>query len=127
MLVGGSKRRCGGEPGSEAAFSIELTSSALVSRPTINTMSVIEELSIGTRMACPLSLPLSSGNTSATAVADPVEVGARLSMLVGVWVVYTSPTSSGAFSAGPWRRCDRGSGPSWDPRGPVLRADLFAI
>lgn len=43
-------------------------------------MSVIDELSIGTRIARPLSLPLSSGKTSATAVAEPVEVGARLSI-----------------------------------------------
>ena len=30
---------------------------------TLNTMSVIDELSIGTRIAWPLSLPFSSGNT----------------------------------------------------------------
>ena len=35
---------------------------------------------MGTRMARPLSLPFSSGKMVAIAVADPVEVGARLSM-----------------------------------------------
>mmetsp|Transcript_13746 Transcript_13746/g.23499 ORF Transcript_13746/g.23499 Transcript_13746/m.23499 type:complete len:243 (+) Transcript_13746:623-1351(+) len=68
------------DPGSDACFSMALTSSTVVSRPTMKTISVIEELSIGTRIAWPFSLPLSSGKTSATAVADPVEVGARLSM-----------------------------------------------
>mmetsp|Transcript_8913 Transcript_8913/g.29503 ORF Transcript_8913/g.29503 Transcript_8913/m.29503 type:complete len:268 (-) Transcript_8913:97-900(-) len=69
-----------GWPGREAACRRELTSSAVVLRPTQKTMSVMEALSIGTRIACPLSLPLSSGKTSATAVAEPVEVGDRLSI-----------------------------------------------
>lgn len=41
---------------------------------------MIEALSMGTRTAMPFSLPLSSGKMVAMAVADPVEVGARLSM-----------------------------------------------
>lgn len=47
---------------------------------TSNTQSVIEALSMGTRIARPFSLPFSSGKMVAIAVADPVEVGARLSM-----------------------------------------------
>mmetsp|Transcript_42507 Transcript_42507/g.96057 ORF Transcript_42507/g.96057 Transcript_42507/m.96057 type:complete len:244 (+) Transcript_42507:585-1316(+) len=69
-----------GDPSAAASSRSEFTSSLLVSRPTINTMSVIEELSMGTRMAWPFSLPFNSGKTSATAVADPVEVGAKFSI-----------------------------------------------
>lgn len=47
---------------------------------TSNTQSVIDELSMGTRMAKPFSLPFNSGKIVAIAVADPVEVGARLSI-----------------------------------------------
>ena len=49
------------------------------------TMSVIEELSMGTRIAWPFSLPFNSGKTSATAVADPVEVGAKFSLKGWEW------------------------------------------
>ena len=35
----------------------------VVGLSTLKTMSVIDELSIGTRIAWPLSLPFSSGNT----------------------------------------------------------------
>lgn len=40
----------------------------------------MDEFSMGTRMARPLSFPFSSGKILAMAVADPVEVGARFSM-----------------------------------------------
>mmetsp|Transcript_12334 Transcript_12334/g.29886 ORF Transcript_12334/g.29886 Transcript_12334/m.29886 type:complete len:202 (+) Transcript_12334:162-767(+) len=65
---------------SDAALRSALTSSAVVLRETSNTQSVSEPLHSGTRTARPLSLPLRSGKTSAIAVAEPVEVGARLTM-----------------------------------------------
>ena len=55
-----------------------MTSSTVVSRATSNTQSVMDALVRGTRMASPLSLPLSSGKMSAMAVAEPVLVGTRL-------------------------------------------------
>mmetsp|Transcript_22242 Transcript_22242/g.48867 ORF Transcript_22242/g.48867 Transcript_22242/m.48867 type:complete len:316 (-) Transcript_22242:3-950(-) len=54
------------------------TSSTVVSLFTSNTQSVRDPFSSGTRTASPFSLPFRSGKMSATAVADPVEVGARL-------------------------------------------------
>mmetsp|Transcript_58930 Transcript_58930/g.120636 ORF Transcript_58930/g.120636 Transcript_58930/m.120636 type:complete len:263 (-) Transcript_58930:170-958(-) len=65
---------------SDAALSKPLTSSAVVVLPTLNTQSVMDPLHNGTRTARPLSFPLSSGNTSAIAVALPVEVGERFVM-----------------------------------------------
>jgi hypothetical protein len=38
-------------------------------------MSVSDEVASGTRIAWPFSLPLSSGITSVTALAEPVVVG----------------------------------------------------
>src|ERR1035437_11096011 len=63
---------------SAAAFTIALTSSTVVSREASNVRSVAEPVGIGMRMAYPSSLPLSSGSTSATALAAPVVVGTML-------------------------------------------------
>lgn len=52
-----------------------LTSSAKVFFSTLQTRSTMETFGVGTRRAMPLSLPLSSGSTSDTALAAPVEVG----------------------------------------------------
>src|SRR5487761_2345491 len=57
---------------SAAAFTIALTSSTVVSRGASKVRSVAEPVGIGTRMAYPSSSPLSSGSTSATALAAPV-------------------------------------------------------
>mmetsp|Transcript_41163 Transcript_41163/g.129298 ORF Transcript_41163/g.129298 Transcript_41163/m.129298 type:complete len:224 (-) Transcript_41163:113-784(-) len=65
---------------SEASFRRRFTSSTVVSLATSKTQSVMEPLHKGTLTASPLSFPFSSGNTSAIAVAEPVEVGDRLTM-----------------------------------------------
>merc|ERR1712038_798877 len=67
-------------PDSEASFKAALTSSTVVGVSTSKTQSVRDALSSGTRTARPLSLPLSSGYISTMAVADPVDVGQRLSI-----------------------------------------------
>eukprot|EP00963_Diacronema_lutheri_P007625 scaffold660_cov365-Pavlova_lutheri.AAC.5 len=66
------------EPDSLAFFKAVLISSTVTVFPTSKTQSVMDPFSRGTRMASPLSLPLSSGYTRVTAVAEPVDVGARL-------------------------------------------------
>mmetsp|Transcript_16201 Transcript_16201/g.40962 ORF Transcript_16201/g.40962 Transcript_16201/m.40962 type:complete len:258 (+) Transcript_16201:331-1104(+) len=63
-----------------AALSSALTSSFVVDLATLKTQSVMLPFVSGTRTARPLSFPLSSGKTSAMAVALPVEVGERLTM-----------------------------------------------
>ena len=45
---------------------------------TCTTKSTTETLGVGTRIAIPLSFPLRSGITNATALAAPVEVGTIL-------------------------------------------------
>ena len=60
---------------SAAAFIAALTSSTVVSRPTVKVRSVAEPVGIGTRSAKPSSLPLSCGSTRRIAFAAPVEVG----------------------------------------------------
>ena len=67
-------------PSSAAAFSSALTSATLVSRLTTKTQSVMDAFVSGTRIARPLSLPLSSGKMSAMALAEPVDVGQRFDM-----------------------------------------------
>mmetsp|Transcript_54188 Transcript_54188/g.171969 ORF Transcript_54188/g.171969 Transcript_54188/m.171969 type:complete len:204 (+) Transcript_54188:211-822(+) len=57
---------------------LAFTSSGVAALASSNTQSVREPLRMGTRTARPFSLPLSSGKIRAMAVADPVEVGARL-------------------------------------------------
>ena len=42
---------------------------------SVATKSVTEPVGVGTRIAMPFSLPLSSGSTMPTALAAPVEVG----------------------------------------------------
>src|SRR5207248_7566857 len=62
-------------PLSDAFFKAAFTSSADVFFSTNATKSTTETLGVGTRMAKPSSLPLSSGTTRCTALAAPVEVG----------------------------------------------------
>jgi hypothetical protein len=76
-------------PDSLAALSRAFTSSLLVFFATLKTQSVMLPFVRGTRTARPLSFPLSSGNTSAMAVADPVDVGDRL-VIPDLEVVETS-------------------------------------
>ena len=52
-----------------------LTSSAVTFLEVCTTRSTTDTFGVGTRSAMPLSLPLSCGKTSATALAAPVEVG----------------------------------------------------
>ena len=52
-----------------------MISSALVARLAVKVRSTIDTLMVGTRMAKPSSLPLSSGSTRPTAAAAPVLVG----------------------------------------------------
>ena len=52
-----------------------LISSTVVARRVATLRSMTETLGVGTRMETPSSLPLSSGRTSPTALAAPVEVG----------------------------------------------------
>src|ERR1700716_4186405 len=58
-----------------ASFTALLISSLSVLRLPTNLKSIIETLGVGTRIATPSSLPLSSGSTRPTALAAPVEVG----------------------------------------------------
>ena len=67
-------------PDSAAAFIAAFTFSTVVSSLSSNTQSVSEPLRSGTRTASPFSFPFSSGKMSAMAVAEPVEVGAKLVM-----------------------------------------------
>ena len=60
---------------SAAAFISSLISSTLVARLAMKVRSTSDTLMVGTRMAKPSSLPLSSGSTSPTAAAAPVLVG----------------------------------------------------
>ena len=60
---------------SAASFKAAFTASAEVLFSTVQTRSTMETVGVGTRMARPLSLPLSSGRTSPTALAAPVVVG----------------------------------------------------
>ena len=60
---------------SAAALNAALTSSAVVFLSTSTARSTTETFGVGTRIAMPSSLPLSSGITSPTAVAAPVVVG----------------------------------------------------
>ena len=52
-----------------------LTSSTVVARAAVNVRSTTDTLMVGTRIAKPSSLPLSSGSTRPTAAAAPVLVG----------------------------------------------------
>ena len=52
-----------------------LTASVVVSVSTSITTSTSDTFGVGTRTLMPSNLPLSSGRTSATALAAPVEVG----------------------------------------------------
>mmetsp|Transcript_13572 Transcript_13572/g.33994 ORF Transcript_13572/g.33994 Transcript_13572/m.33994 type:complete len:295 (+) Transcript_13572:683-1567(+) len=102
-----------------ASFKKPFTSSMVVPRLTSNTLSVSDAFVSGTRTATPFSLPFSSGKISAMAVADPVEVGARLTMplrarrrsdffafvassiicvLVTSWIVVMLPLTMPSFS-----------------------------
>ncbi len=56
-----------------------LISSTEVSRAAWKVRSTTEPVATGARTAIPLSFPLSSGSTSPTAFAAPVEAGIRLS------------------------------------------------
>ena len=58
-----------------ASFRTWLISSVEVFFSTVQTRSTMETVGMGTRIARPLSLPLSSGRTSLTALAAPVVVG----------------------------------------------------
>ena len=60
---------------SAAVLSAALTSSFVVFLETSNTTSTTETSGVGTRSDMPSSLPFSSGSTSDTALAAPVEVG----------------------------------------------------
>merc|ERR1719261_828268 len=62
-----------------ASRKASLISSAVHFFSTWMHMSTTETLGVGTRSAMPLSLPLSWGRTSATALAAHVEVGTMLS------------------------------------------------
>src|SRR5580765_1407314 len=59
---------------SEARFIASLTSSLLVAFFATILRSITETFGVGTRMATPSSLPLSSGSTRPIALAAPVEV-----------------------------------------------------
>src|SRR3569832_1791186 len=61
-----------------ASFMTALISSTVVSRAAMNDKSTIDTLMVGTRIANPSSLPLSSGITRPTAAAAPVLVGIML-------------------------------------------------
>src|SRR5215475_9649101 len=58
-----------------ASLTALVISSLSVLRLATNLKSTTETLGVGTRMATPSSLPLSSGSTRPTALAAPVEVG----------------------------------------------------
>ena len=60
---------------SAAAFIAAFTSSAVVFFLSLHTRSTTETFGVGTRTARPSNLPLSSGKTSPTAFAAPVDVG----------------------------------------------------
>ena len=60
---------------SAARFTASLISSFVVARLATNLKSTTETFGVGTRIATPSSLPLSSGSTRPTAFAAPVEVG----------------------------------------------------
>src|SRR5204863_6940082 len=60
---------------SAAALSAAFTSSAVVFLFSIAARSTTDTFGVGTRIAKPSSLPLSSGSTSPTATAAPVVVG----------------------------------------------------
>src|ERR1700741_2552993 len=62
-----------------ASFMAWLTSKKEVARLALKVRSTRETLIVGTRIAKPSSLPLSSGSTSPTAAAAPV--------LVGIWLI----------------------------------------
>ena len=77
-------------PPSEAAFRAPFTSATVTGRPSSTARSTRETLAVGTRRATPLSFPFSSGMTSPTAVAAPVDVGtmesaAALALLRSLW------------------------------------------
>src|SRR5262249_33650680 len=59
----------------DAQSSARLTSSTVVLFSTNATRSTTDTFGVGTRMAKPSSLPLSSGITRCSALAAPVEVG----------------------------------------------------
>jgi len=60
---------------SDAAFTASLISATLVARAATKLRSTTDTLMVGTRIAKPSSLPLSSGKTRPTAAAAPVLVG----------------------------------------------------
>ncbi len=60
---------------SAARFIASLISSLVVAFLATNLRSITETFGVGTRMATPSSLPLSSGSTRPIALAAPVEVG----------------------------------------------------
>src|SRR6185436_15543066 len=64
---------------SEAFFIAFLSSSSDVSFTVLNVRSTTETVGVGTRNAMPVSLPLISGRTRATALAAPVVDGMMLS------------------------------------------------
>ena len=76
-----------------AFFTASLISSLVVARLATNLRSMTETFGVGTRIAEPSSLPLSSGRTRPTALAAPVVVGildkppgrrqAELALIVG--------------------------------------------
>ena len=63
---------------SAAALYAALTSSTVTGREAVTVRSVIDPVMTGTRSAYPSSLPTSSGITSPSAFAAPVEVGMML-------------------------------------------------
>src|SRR5208283_1197196 len=65
-------------PDSDAFFSAAFTSSLVVFFSSQTTTSTTETLGVGTRMANPSSFPASSGITSLSALAAPVDVGIML-------------------------------------------------
>ena len=61
-----------------AAWYAASISSAVTSRPTVTTRSVIEPVGTGARTETPSTLPFRCGKTRPIALAAPVEVGIRL-------------------------------------------------
>jgi len=58
-----------------ASATTSFTLSLVTSRAAMNVRSTAETLGVGTRMAEPSRRPASSGSTSPSALAAPVEVG----------------------------------------------------
>ncbi|MOA58221.1 hypothetical protein D3C78_1825760 [compost metagenome] len=65
---------------SDAALTISLISSLVVSRDAVKVRSTSDTLMVGTRTEKPSRRPFSSGSTRPTALAAPVLVGIRLSV-----------------------------------------------